>query len=148
MRRTRWDIRSPHKLVADVADRAQTLGMAGVVLDLLANPTHVDVDRALVADERVVPELLEQLLAAKDLAGVLHQEMEQREGAWFERECVLAAAGYVGGGIEEEVTGGERWRRPNHACPAGANQRTPQGGGDPGQQLAHPERLGNVVIRA
>src|SRR5678810_1210315 len=74
MRRTRGGIRSPHKLIADVTDRAQTLGMAGVVLDLLANPAHMDVDGALVADERVIPELLEQLLAAKDLAGMPHQK--------------------------------------------------------------------------
>ena len=63
--------------------------MAGVVLDLLANPADMHVDRALVADKRVIPEPLEQLVAREHLAGVLHKEVQQLERPGLERQQAI-----------------------------------------------------------
>src|SRR5450756_1264972 len=41
--------------VADAAHRQQVLGLGWVALDLFADVVHVDVHRALVADESTVP---------------------------------------------------------------------------------------------
>src|SRR5215218_5936914 len=55
------------ELVARAAHREDELGQGGIVLDLVAQVAHVDVDRLLVLVQRlVVTEQLEELAAAED----------------------------------------------------------------------------------
>src|SRR5262245_38178672 len=91
MRRIRGGIGLSYELVADVAEGAQPLGLAWVVLDLLTNPAHMHVDSARIADERLIPELRQQPVAAEHLVRVLHEETQQLERTWFEREHLIAA---------------------------------------------------------
>src|SRR6202022_4484549 len=56
--------------VADAPHREQVLGLLGVALELLAQVTDVDVDRARVAERGVAPDLGEQHVARVDAAGV------------------------------------------------------------------------------
>ena len=93
----------PHKLIANVADGAQALGLAGIVLNLFANPAHMDINCARIPNERIVPELLEQLLAAEDLPRVAHKEVQQSKGARLKGEEPLATPGGVGGWIKHEI---------------------------------------------
>ena len=73
-------------LVADAADRHDDLGVLGVVLDLGAQPLHVDVDQAGVAGVAVAPDLLEQHLAREDLPGLAGERDEQVELQRRQRE--------------------------------------------------------------
>src|SRR5437762_10480087 len=67
------------ELVADTPDRLDVAGADRIGLDLLAQASDVDGHGAGVADEVVVPDLVEELLAAEDLTGVAGQEVEEVE---------------------------------------------------------------------
>src|SRR5262245_5816659 len=103
MRRIRGGIDLSYELIADVADGAQPLGLAGVVLDLLTNPAYMHIDGAHIADERIVPKLRQQLLATEHLLRMLHEEAEQIEGTRLERKRMLAAPRGVRRRIEEQI---------------------------------------------
>jgi hypothetical protein len=118
------------------------------VLDLLANPAHMDINRAYIANEWIIPELLEQLLTAKDLIGVGHEEFQKLERARLEREAVLAARGRIGGWVEHEIARGQHraWCR---ICRCGSTKQRPaERGGDAREELTHPKWLGNIVVGA
>src|SRR3954451_18162063 len=72
------------ELVARAAHGQHELRQRRVVLDLVAQVAHVDVDRLLVLVERlVVPQELEQLAPAEDAsgpAGEMPQDLELRRG--------------------------------------------------------------------
>src|SRR4051812_13133905 len=59
--------RSHARLVADATHRHDDLGLLGVVLDLRAEPLHVDVHEPCVCRVPVAPDLLEQDLAREHL---------------------------------------------------------------------------------
>src|SRR5690242_13120026 len=97
-------MRSPYKLIADIADGQQALWLAGVVLNLLANPAHMHIYRAHIADERRLPELGQQLRAAEDLAGMAHEEVQQGKGARLKHDPPLAALGDMSGWIDHQIS--------------------------------------------
>src|SRR5260370_17329283 len=75
-------------------------GPAGIGLDLLAQRPNVDGDGGWAADEVLVPDGIEQIVAAKNFARVGDQIMQQVE--FFGRELDLLAANPEAavGGIE------------------------------------------------
>ena len=78
------------------ARRAEAVSLAPNGLDRLraelpAEVGDVDVRCALVADEVAVPELLENLPAADDLAGVVRQQAEHAELEAGQRDAPAAA---------------------------------------------------------
>src|SRR5262245_51377114 len=64
--------------IAGAADGADHVGHAAVV-DRLAQPPDMHVDCALVDVDRLAPDIVEQLAAREDAAGMLHHELEQAE---------------------------------------------------------------------
>src|SRR5205085_10911233 len=67
------------ELVAHTPHGLDVLGQIRVLLHLFPQAADVDGDRALVAEKGLVPDTVEQGVPADDLAGVLHQVMEQIE---------------------------------------------------------------------
>src|SRR4051794_11859687 len=59
--------RAHARLVADATHGPDDLGLLGVVLDLRAEPLHMDVDQPGVGGVPVPPDLLEQDLAGEHL---------------------------------------------------------------------------------
>ena len=96
---------------------------ARVVLDLVAQPPHVDVDQPLVAD-LVLPHAAEQLLARQDLAGVLGQFAEQPELRTGDRHHLAVQAHLARLGFEDgaQPTHFEDW--PTRHARAGFDRTT------------------------
>ena len=82
----------PARLVADAAHGHDDLGVLRVVLDLGAQPLHVDVDQPGVAGVPVAPDLLEQHLAGEDLPRLAGQGDEQVELERGEADAAAVAA--------------------------------------------------------
>lgn len=52
-----------YKLIAETSRIVRSRsGWLRILLDLLADPAHMDINRAYIANESIIPELLEQLL--------------------------------------------------------------------------------------
>ena len=94
--------------------------------ELGPQPPDVDVDGAGAAEEVVAPDLLEQLGAGEDAAGVLGEVLEELELLVREVERAPAQAGGVGRLVDDELAEHQR------ALGAGAV------GGAPGPQQAQP----------
>ena len=89
-------------------------GWPGSVLDLAAQPMDVDVDRARLARVVVAPDLLEQLVAGEDLAGVSDQEREQLERLGLDRQDLAVAQQSVAAevGLDPPEVDDRRRRHP------------------------------------
>ena len=77
--------------VPNAAHRVDVRGMAGVRLDLRAQPVDVDVDRPGLAAVVVAPHMLEQLVASGDLTRVPDEERERLEGLRLDRQDLAVA---------------------------------------------------------
>ena len=108
----------------------------------------MDINRARIPNERIVPELLEQLRTAEDLIAVQHEETQERERARLEREQARAARGRIGSWVEDEIAGDQRWEWVGIRRCGSAKQRPAQPSGHACEELTHPKRLGNIVVRA
>ena len=91
--------------------------MARVGLDLAAQPVHVDVHGAGLAGVVVAPDVLEQLVAREDLAGMAEQEGEQVEGLGLDGQRLAVAQEPMAGQVHLDAgrgrsTGGPRPRPP------------------------------------
>src|ERR1035437_2635385 len=67
------------ELVPDPPDGLDVTRSIGVGFDLFSNPAHVDRDRAHVAGEVIVPDLIEELFAAEHLTRIPGEKVEQIE---------------------------------------------------------------------
>src|SRR5919107_6460636 len=65
--------------------------VGGIGLHDRAQPVDVDVDRPRLAGVVVAPDLLEELVAADDLAGMAQQEGEEIEDLWLHGEDLAVA---------------------------------------------------------
>src|SRR4051794_38065151 len=90
-----------HEPVAHVADRADLLLELGA--ELGAQPPDVDVDRAGAAVVVIAPDLLQQLGASEDPAGVLREVLQQLELLVGEVERASAHLGRVRGLVDDDV---------------------------------------------
>src|SRR6202521_247058 len=73
----------------------------------LSEPSHVDVDGAPVDEGIAPPHAVEQLLARKDAAGVLHEKSQQFEFGGSQANLALAAGDAVRGAVEDDVAGAQ-----------------------------------------
>src|SRR3954451_1260937 len=131
--------------VADAAHREDVLRLLGVRLELLAQVADVDVDGARVAIGRVAPHAREEHGAREHAArarGERAQDLELHERGRHGR----AMQGHRAlGGVDAQVAHLER----AVAVVAGPRHPgAPQRGLDPRAELAHGERLGDVVVGA
>src|SRR3954470_12841743 len=131
--------------VADAAHREDVLRLLGVRLELLAQVADVDVDGARVAIGRVAPHAREEHVArehAPRARGERAQDLELHERGRHGR----AMQGHRAlGGVDAQVAHLER----AVAVVAGPRHPgAPQRGLDPRAELAHGERLGDVVVGA
>ena len=94
-----------HEAIADVADRADERLVVGA--ELGAQTADVDVDRACAAEVVVAPDLLQQLLAGEDPAGVLGEELEELELLEREVEGAVLELGGVGRVVDDEAARGD-----------------------------------------
>src|SRR5437763_12634651 len=83
-------------LVADAADGDDELGRRVVALDALAQPSHVNVDRAWLDVRVAAPDEVEDLEAVVDAVRVAHEELEQLELAQREVDTVPVEERLVG----------------------------------------------------
>src|SRR5689334_22283627 len=79
--------------VSGAAHRVQER-LVGAAIDLRAQTRNMDVDDVGLRIEMIVPNAFEQHGARDDLAGVLHQKLEEAEFARLQDD-VLAAAGHA-----------------------------------------------------
>ena len=94
-----------HEAVAHVADRAdQRLVLRA---ELGPQPADVHVDRAGAAEVVVAPDLLEQLLAAEDAAGVLGEVLEELELLERQVERTPADLGGVRRVVDDHLAGAD-----------------------------------------
>ena len=120
------------------------LRLAGVLLDLLADPANVHVDRPCVADVVDAPQPLQYLVAGEDPAAMRHEQREQLERPGLELDRLAAALQGVARQVQLQVAGDDALRpRLAGAC-AGPSQHRPHSR----QQLPHAEGLDHVVVRA
>jgi hypothetical protein len=87
-----------------------------------------------------VPHLVHDRLAPDDLAGVGHEQVEQVELAGGELDLLIALRHLSGTGVEHEVTYRDR---PSPLGPPASAEDGPDASGE----LAHRERLHDVVVR-
>ncbi len=76
--------------------------------ELGAQPPDVDVDGAGATEEVVAPDLLQQLGAGEDAAGVLGEVLQELELLVGEVEGATAQAGGVGGVVDDELAQHQR----------------------------------------
>src|ERR671913_217495 len=81
----------PAQDVTHAAHRLEKHGCRGVLLQLAAEPVHVDVDGPRLARVVVAPDALEELVAREHLALVAEQEREQLEGLRLDRHRLAVA---------------------------------------------------------
>ena len=114
--------------------------MRGVDLELLAHVVDVHVDRALVADGRLVPERREDLRSREGLARVLAQQLQDAvlRGRQVYRLATHADLARVD--IEDEVAEGEL------SLLARALAHASQDRLDAADEFTWRERLGHVVV--
>src|SRR5438067_375512 len=135
------------ELVADSPRRQDQLWILRVALDLLSQSADDGIDRPLRDVLVAAPNLREQGHAAEDDAGPRCQQLEQIEFLPCEIHGVAVRDDLTLVDIDREISEGEmtrRWRLggPIRAC------RAPQQSADARHQLAHAERLGQVVVGA
>ena len=87
---------------AHPADRRDVRRVRGVVLDLLAEPGDVHVERLGRAEPVGIPDLVHDPFAAQHLPGVRHQEVQQVELASRELDRFVVLGDGARGGIETE----------------------------------------------
>src|SRR5947209_1658064 len=75
----RYILGAPVELIPDAPHRLQQLRLGGVVFDLLAQQADMHVHHALIAQEVVAPDPLQQLRPAVDDAGSAGQRVQQVE---------------------------------------------------------------------
>src|SRR6266404_3163461 len=126
--------------VPGAAHGTDEVGHAGEI-DRLAQAADVDVDGACLDIDVMTPYLVEQLLARKDAAGMLHEEAQQAELRRPEMDR-SALTGYAMGyeihgkiGEAQHLLGARRLGAAHH----GAQSR---------DQLGWAERLDDVVVGA
>src|SRR6185312_2011224 len=112
----------------------------GVALvDLAAQPGHVDVDHVGLRIEVVVPDIFEQHGAGHHLAGILHQIFEQAELARLQQNTLAAALDLARQPVEAQIADlvagrGFRWTR------------APKEHLDAGEQLGEGIGLDEIVV--
>src|SRR5215218_7697467 len=133
------------ELVAGATHGEHELRQRRIVLDLVAQVAHVDVDRLLVLVERlVVAQQLEELAPAEHAprpAREMAEDLELRRGEADPARAPLDASPFK---IDHEVP------VPDHAAPGRVREvavRAPEERPDPAQQLTEGKRLGDVVVR-
>src|SRR5687767_9780119 len=134
------------KRVPDSTDRLDEGRMRGVVLELVAQVAHVDVDRLLVLVESlVIAQQVEELGAGVDaarLAGEVPEDLELGRG---QADAALAALDAPPVEVDQQVLVADDATADRVGEVA---VRTAQERLDPAQQLAQAERLGQVVVGA
>src|SRR5919198_1744135 len=75
----RYILAAPVELIPDAPHRLQQFRLGGVIFDLLAQQADVHVHHALIAEEVVAPDALQQLRPAVDDAGSAGQRAQQVE---------------------------------------------------------------------
>ena len=111
------------------------------LLERLAQALDVDVDRALLDEDMVAPDPVEQLRPAVHALGMGHEEMQQPELGGADLDLATLAGDPAGGRIDRQAADDDRRVQR-------FGRATPQDGTDPRQQLVGRERLGEVVVGA
>src|SRR5919197_662243 len=75
----RYILAAPVELIPDAAHRLEQFRLGGVIFDLLAQQADVHVHHALITEEVVAPDALQQLRPAVDDAGSAGQLAQQVE---------------------------------------------------------------------
>src|SRR6476661_6541890 len=132
--------------VADTAHRLDECRRGGIVLDLVAQVAHVDVDRLLVLIERlVVSEQLEQLGPGIDAAGPRGEVAEDLELCRREADAAVAALDAPPLEVDDEVAVADD---PAAGRVGEVAVGPPEERLDPAHQLAQAVRLRQVVVGA
>src|SRR5262249_7694402 len=91
------------KAVAHAADRQDVLGLRRVGLELLAQVTHMDVDRPRIAEIGAAPQRLEQKAPAEHPAGQRGERSQQLELDVRERNRLPAQLDGAASGVDHET---------------------------------------------
>src|SRR5579884_2575774 len=113
--------------------------------ELLAQPADVNVHRLAVAHEVDAPDLLDQRLAGLDPARASHEVGEQLELPGGELHLRAVDQHAAGGAVDHEVADLLPF---GHVLLGQPRAGATDDGVDPGQDLAHGEGLGDVVVGA
>ena len=133
------------KDVAHPAHGVDERGTGRIGLDLPAQPVDMDIHRPGLAAVVVAPDVLEQLVAGKDLAWLANEEGQQLERLRLDRERLAVAQEPVSGEVHldpAEIDDIER---------GGVGPRDllgpPEEGPDAGRELAQAEEIGRASCR-
>src|ERR687884_1395850 len=129
----RYILAAPVELIPDAPHRLQQFRLGGVIFDLLAQQADVHVHHALIAEEVVAPDALQQLRPAVDDAGSAGQLAQQVE---FQRREVDGCPALADPAARQ--VDAQRRRVDDAACAirerAGTGAPAPQHGLHPGHQ--------------
>src|SRR4029078_9837209 len=109
-------------------------------VDLATQEADVGVDDVRAVLVFVVPRMLEELEAGKDVSWPSHEGLQERELLRRELDLGLATPDLSPRWIEAQVPD-PKLRRPLDRTP-------PHQGAQPGEELAVGERLGELIVRA
>src|SRR5271156_6077561 len=113
-----------------------------IAVDLGPQPRYVHVDDVGLRIEVIVPDVFEQHRARDDLAGVLHQILEQPEFARLQRDLFAGPRDLVRQTVEREFADAVD-RVLRRALRAATRQRL-----DAGEQLGEGVGFGEIVVAA
>src|SRR5216683_1670745 len=132
------------ELVAGAPHHLQVAGPARVALDLFAQAPNVDRDRGWTADEILVPDSVEQVIATEHLAGVGDEVVQQVEFLGSELDGLAADFETTVGWIELDFAAAQAsvggW--------LGVESDAAQLGFHSGDELAGAEGFDNIVVGA
>src|SRR5690606_2748913 len=112
-----------------------------VVIDLLAQATHVHVDHIGLGVEMVVPHVLEEHRTSDHLVAMAHKILEQAKFAGLDVKRTAGASHSPAGKIHFKVVD------PQHFVPPGRRTATAKRF-DPSGKLGEYKRLGEIVVGA
>lgn len=97
---------SSHQLITGAADGLQIVGRCGVIADFLPDAGHVDIDPAIVSVVVGAVELLVELIAGDNAAGLLGQVPEELELDGGEMGRPVCDIGVPPVGVDLQLTEG------------------------------------------
>ena len=132
------------ELVADAEARVDERVRRRDPVDLLPQPADEDVDRAVAVGLAAAPDLLQQLVAGDDAAAVERERVEQLELGRRQAGALPVDERLHLARVDPQLLDLDRLAAPLLGRPHAAARRRD----DPGDELAHRERLDQVVVGA
>src|SRR5581483_448063 len=135
------------KFVTDTPDCQNELWVFGIIFDLRAQAIDVRINRAVVAFVRVIPNLLEQILARENATGISRKQTQQIEFFCRYIDMLVGDRHFAPNWIDPEFAAHDGCFVMAIAG-GGRSPRTSQNRLDAGLDFAQAEWFGDLIVGA